>query len=313
MSATPAMFEPRLRRRRRLGRVFAAACLMVTLTAIAILLILIMAVLKQGWPWLTGKFLANMPSVLTPEEAGMNSAIWGTLWLIGLTALFSVPTGVGAAVYLEEYAGNNRFTRFIKLNIANLAGVPSIVYGILGLALFVRWLHLDRSVISGALTMSLLILPVIIIASREALAAVPNSTREAAYALGASRWQMVRAHVLPAALPGMMTGVILALSRAIGETAPLIMIGALTYVAFTPGGSFFEEYPQTIGGACEWFTTAVKDPFTAMPIQIYDWASRPKPEFHHLAAAGIVVLLGTLIAMNAAAVALRAWQQRKAR
>jgi phosphate transport system permease protein len=313
MSVAPALFEPRLPRRRCLGGLFAGMCLLLTLGAIAILLILIAAVFKEGWPWLTRNFLANMPSVLTPEEAGMNSAIWGTLWLIALTALFSVPTGAGAAIYLEEYAGDNRLTRFIKLNIANLAGVPSIVYGILGLALFVRWLHLDRSVISGALTMSLLILPVIIIASREALAAVPNSIREAAYALGASRWQTVRHHVLPAALPGMMTGVILALSRAIGETAPLIMIGALTYVAFTPGGSFFEEYPQTIGGACEWFTTAVKDPFTAMPIQIYDWASRPQREFHHLAAAGIVVLLGTLIAMNATAVGLRAWQQRKAR
>jgi phosphate transport system permease protein len=313
MSVAPALFEPRLQRRRRLGGLFAGACLLLTLGAIAILLILIAAVFREGWPWLTRKFLANMPSVLTPEEAGMNSAVWGTLWLIALTALFSVPTGAGAAIYLEEYAGDNRFTRFIKLNIANLAGVPSIVYGILGLALFVRWLHLDRSVISGALTMSLLILPVIIIASREALAAVPNSIREAAYALGATRWQTVRHHVLPAAVPGMMTGVILALSRAIGETAPLIMIGALTYVAFTPGGSFFEEYPQTIAGACEWFATAVKDPFTAMPIQIYDWASRPQREFHHLAAAGIIVLLATLIAMNATAVGLRAWQQRKAR
>lgn len=312
MSVAPAQFEPRLQRRRRAGAVFSTACLVVTLTAMATLLILLAAVFWEGWPWLTRKFLANMPSVLSPEEAGMNSAIWGTFWLIGLTALFSIPTGVGAAIYLEEYARNNRITRFIKLNITNLAGVPSIVYGILGLALFVRWLHLDRSLISGALTMSLLILPVIIIASREALAAVPNSIREAAYALGASRWQMVRHHVLPAALPGMMTGVILALSRAIGETAPLIMIGALTYVAFTPGGSFFSEYPQTVAGVCDWLTTAVTDPFTAMPIQIYDWASRPQPEFHHLAAAGIIVLLAALMAMNAIAVALRAWQQRKA-
>jgi len=312
VSVAPAQFEPRLQRRRRAGAVFSTACLVVTLTAMATLLILLAAVFWEGWPWLTRKFLANMPSVLSPEEAGMNSAIWGTFWLIGLTALFSIPTGVGAAIYLEEYARNNRITRFIKLNITNLAGVPSIVYGILGLALFVRWLHLDRSLISGALTMSLLILPVIIIASREALAAVPNSIREAAYALGASRWQMVRHHVLPAALPGMMTGVILALSRAIGETAPLIMIGALTYVAFTPGGSFFSEYPQTVAGVCDWLTTAVTDPFTAMPIQIYDWASRPQPEFHHLAAAGIIVLLAALMAMNAIAVALRAWQQRKA-
>jgi phosphate transport system permease protein len=312
MSLAISQFEPRLALRRRVGAIFTAACLLLTLGAMAILLVLLAAVFKEGWPWLTRKFLANMPSVLNPEKAGMNSAIWGTIWLICLTAIFSVPTGMGAATYLQEYARNTRFTRFIKLNIANLAGVPSIVYGILGLTLFVRWLYLDRSVIAGALTMSLLILPVIIIASREALAAVPNSIREAAYALGATRWQTVRHHVLPAALPGMLTGVILALSRAIGETAPLIMIGALTYVAFTPGGSFFDDgYPQTVAGAGEWFMTALKDPFTAMPIQIYDWASRPQREFHHLAAAGIIVLLATLLTMNATAVAIRAWHQRK--
>lgn len=310
MSAAPEMFVPRLQRRRRIGWIFAGVCLTLTLGAMAILAILLSSVAYMGWPWLTSKFVANMPSVLTPEEAGMNSAIWGTFWLVGFTALFSVPTGVGAAIYLEEYARDNRFTRFIKLNIANLAGVPSIVYGILGLALFVRWMRFDRSVLSGSLTMSLLILPVIIIASREALAAVPNSIRQAAYALGATRWQTVRHHVLPASLPGIMTGVILAMSRAIGETAPLIMIGALTYVAFTPGGSFIEDYPQTLGGAYEWFTTAVQDQFTAMPIQIYDWASRPQPEFHHLAAAGIMVLLAVLLTMNAIAVAIRAWRQR---
>jgi len=311
MSAAPSMFRPRLGRRRTIGRVFAALCLLLTVAAMFILAALIVTVFRAGLPSLSRKFLANMPSVLTPEEAGMNSAIWGTLWLIGCTALFSVPVGVGAAVYLEEYAPNNRITRFIKLNIANLAGVPSIVYGILGLAVFVRWLRLDRSVISGALTLSLLIVPVIIIAAREALAAVPGSIRQAAYALGATRWQTVRHHVLPAALPGMMTGVILALSRSIGETAPLIMIGALTYVAFTPGGSFTEDYPQTLGGAYEWFSTALTDQFTAMPIQIYDWASRPQPEFHQLAAAGIAVLLCVLIIMNATAVAVRAFRQRK--
>jgi phosphate transport system permease protein len=312
MSTAPALFVPRLERRRRLGALFVALCLLVTVGVMAILLVLLAAVLHAGWPWLTRAFLANMPSVLEPERAGMNSAIWGTLWLVALTAVFSVPTGVGAAVYLEEYAPNNRLTRLIKLNIANLAGVPSIVYGILGLALFVRWLHLDRSVVSGALTMSLLVLPVIIIASREALAAVPDSIRQAAYALGATRWLTVRHHVLPAAVPGIMTGVILSLSRAIGETAPLIMIGALTYIAFTPGGSLLDDYPQTLGGVGEWFTTAIQDPFTAMPIQIYDWASRPQPEFHHLAAAGIIVLLGTLILMNATAVAIRTWQERRA-
>jgi phosphate transport system permease protein len=218
-----------------------------------------------------------------------------------MTALISVPVGVGAAIYLHEFAGTNRFTRFIQLNIANLAGVPSIVYGILGLTLFVRgWqielfgkprdLSFGRSVLAGALTMSLLILPVIIIATREALAAVPQSLRLGAYALGATRWQTVRHHVLPAALPGMMTGVILALSRAIGEAAPLIMLGALTYVAFVPSSPL--------------------DAFTALPIQIYYWSDQPQVEFHHLAAAGIIVLLAVLLSMNAVAIAIRTWQQR---
>jgi phosphate transport system permease protein len=177
------------------------------------------------------------------------------------------------------------------VNIANLAGVPSIVYGILGLAVFVRSLGYGRSVLAGALTLSLLILPVIIIAGREALRAVPQSFRHAAYAVGATRWQTIRAHVVPAALPGIMTGMILALSRAIGEAAPLIMLGALTYVPFVPQGPM--------------------DAFTALPIQIYAWSDQPQPEFHHLAAAGIIVLLSTLIPMNALAVTVRAWRQRR--
>ncbi|RMF74977.1 MAG: phosphate ABC transporter permease PstA [Planctomycetota bacterium] len=309
-TAAAPMFVPNLAARRRAGWVFAGVCLLITLGAMSALAVMIAAVARIGWAALTPQLLANMPSTLNPESAGMNSAIWGSLWLLVLTGLISVPVGVGAAIYLEEFARDNRVTRFIKLNIANLAGVPSIVYGILGLALFVRWLHLDRSVISGALTMSLLVLPVIIIAAREALAAVPDSIRQAAYGLGATRWQTVRHHVLPAALPGILTGVILSLSRAIGETAPLIMIGALTYVAFTPGGSLIHDYPHTPQGLWEWTTTALTDPFTAMPIQIYDWASRPQPEFHRLAAAGILVLLAVLLSMNALAVALRAWKQR---
>ena len=309
-TAAAPLFVPRLAARRRAGRIFAGVCLLITLAAMAALGVMIAAVLRMGWASLSPHFIANMPSTLNPESAGMNSAIWGSLFVLVLTALFSVPVGVGAAIYLHEYARDNRVTRFIKLNIANLAGVPSIVYGILGLALFVRWLQLDRSLLSGALTMSLLVLPVIVIAAREALAAVPDSIRQAAYGLGVTRWQTVRHHVLPAAIPGIMTGVILSLSRAIGETAPLIMIGALTYVAFTPGGSLLDDYPHTPQGLWEWTSTALTDPFTAMPIQIYDWASRPQPEFHHLAAAGILVLLIVLLTMNAAAVALRAWRQK---
>jgi len=198
---------------------------------------------------------------------------------------------VAAAVYLEEYAKESVVNRFIEVNIANLAGVPSIVYGILGLVVFVHIFTLGRSVLAGALTMSLLVLPVIIIASREAIRAVPASIRHAAYALGATRWQTTRSHVLPSALPGILTGVILALSRAIGETAPLVMIGALTSVAFVPEGPM--------------------DAFTALPIQIYNWASRPQEEFHQLAAAGIVVLLIILLLMNAIAVYVRNRSERK--
>ncbi len=284
-------FHPRLAHRRRIGFVFATCCALMSVFGLVVLAVLLIVVVQAGWPWLTSHFLTNFPSVLSPETAGMKSAIFGTLWLISITTIVSVPVGVASAVYLEEYAADTRLTRIIRLNIANLAGVPSIVYGILGLTVFIRWMSLGRSVLAGACTLSLLVLPVIIIASREALAAVPQTIRHAAYAMGATRWQTVRSHVLPAALPGMMTGVILALSRAIGETAPLIMIGALTYVAFVPEGPL--------------------DDFTAMPIQIYDWCDRPQVEFHNLAAAGIIVLLIILLSMNAVAVAIRAWHQRK--
>jgi phosphate transport system permease protein len=209
----------------------------------------------------------------------------GTLWLISLVALISIPVGVSSALYLEEFAKPGKLNKFIEVNISNLAGVPSIVYGILGLAFFVRFFALERSLLSGALTMSLLILPVIIIASREAIRTVPMSIRYAAFSLGATRWQTTWAHVLPASSPGIMTGVILALSRAIGETAPLIMIGALTFVAFLPAGPM--------------------DSFTALPIQIYNWISRPQQEFHELAAAGIFVLLVILLLLNASAIYIR--------
>lgn len=273
-----------INRRHRTASVFRYACAAVTFLAVVILAVLIYEVTATGLPWLDSQFLNSFPS-RSPEKAGIKSAFYGTLWLISLTALISIPTGVLAAIYLEEYAPRNRFTRLIEINIANLAGVPSIVYGMLGLAMFVRFMGFDRSVLSGALTMSLLILPVIIIAAREAIRAVPSSIRQAAYAVGATQWQVVRAHVLPEALPSILTGVILALSRAIGESAPLIMIGALTYIAFVP------ESPM--------------DEFTALPIQIFNWTSRPQQEFHELAAAGIIVLLGVLLTMNALAIYIR--------
>ncbi|MDG1114886.1 MAG: phosphate ABC transporter permease PstA, partial [Pseudomonadales bacterium] len=237
-----------LKKRHRISAAFKLFCLSVTCLAVAILGILILEVTLLGLPWLNADFLTSFPSRF-PEKAGILAGLAGTLWLVTLTAAIAIPIGVLAAVYLEEYAKPGRVATLITINIANLAGVPSIVYGILGLAIFVRFLGLERSVLAGAMTMSLLILPVIIIASREAIKAVPSSLRQVAFALGATRWQVTRDHVLPQAMPGILTGVILALSRAIGETAPLIMIGALTYIAFVPEGPM--------------------DEFTALPIQIY--------------------------------------------
>jgi phosphate transport system permease protein len=251
---------------------------------ILLLALLIYHVTVEGLPWLDWQFINSFPSRF-PEKAGIKSALWGTIWLISFVAFFSVPLGVAAAIYLEEYAKPGRLSTLIEINIANLAGVPSIVYGILGLAIFVRGLDLGRSVLAGSLTISLLVLPIIIISSREAIRAVPLSLRQAAFALGATPWETIRHHVLPLALPGILTGFILALSRAMGETAPLVMLGALTYVAFTPEGPM--------------------DAFTALPIQIFNWASRPQEEFHQLAAAGIVVLLVVLLLMNASAILIR--------
>lgn len=272
------------------ARLFRYLCIAVTWLGVALLALLISQVSISGYAWLDLQFLTSFPSRF-PEKAGLYSALVGTLWLITATALIAIPVGVAAALYLEEFAKKNKLNRFIELNIANLAGVPSIVYGILGLAIFVRFFALERSVLAGALTMSLLILPVIIIASREAIKTVPMSIRHAAFALGATTWQTVSSHVLPAAFPGILTGVILAMSRAIGETAPLIMIGALTYVAFTPDN--------------------IMDSFTSLPIQIYNWASRPQQEFHELAAAGIMVLLIVLLIMNSVAIIIRHYAEKK--
>ena len=263
---------------------FAGLCVLATAVGIAALSVLLLDVVREGAGRVSWDFINSFPS-RKPEIAGIKAALWGTLWMIAFTAAFAIPVGVGAAVYLEEYAPRNWLTRIIQTNIANLAGVPSIVYGILGLTLFVRAMSLERSVLAGSLTMAMLVLPIVIVASQEALRAVPNSIREAAYALGASRWQTVSRQVLPAAMPGILTGIILALSRAIGETAPLIMIGALLFVPFTPSGPL--------------------DRFTALPIQIFNWTSRPQAEFQQNAAAGIIVLLVVLLTMNSLAILLR--------
>lgn len=246
----------------------------------------------QFYSWINWDFFTNYPSRF-PELAGFRSAIIGSLFVIGLTALLSVPIGIGAAVYLEEYGGQSLLARIIETNIANLAGVPSIIYGLLGLAIFVRsWGGLTggRTIIAGALTMTLLSLPVIIVSAREALRAVPSSFKQASLALGATQWETIRHHILPAALPGMVTGAILAMSRAIGETAPLITIGALTYVAFDPQG--------------------LRDIFTVMPIQIFNWVGQPQAAYHNLSSAGILVLLGFLLTMNAIAVIIRRRTER---
>ena len=281
-----------LARRQKSENLFRWLCTLITWSSLVILMVLLAHVTIKGFGGLSLNFLDSFPSRFA-DKAGIKSALWGSIWLMSSVFVISVPLGVASAIHLEEYANKGRLAQIIEVNIANLAGVPSVVYGILGLAIFVRFFALERSVLAGSLTMSLLILPVIIIASREALRAVPQSIRHGAYALGATRWQTILHHVLPAATPGILTGVILAMSRAIGETAPLIMVGALTYVAFIP--------------------ESIMDPFTTLPIQIFNWSSRPQSAFQEVAAAGIIVLLTVLLFMNAAAVLIRNYANRKYR
>ncbi len=277
-------FKPHRLTRRYVGAGFHWACALATGVGVVCLTGLLVVIAREGLPHLSSGFLTSFPSRF-PELAGIRSALLGSAWLLVLVAILSLPLGIGAAVYLEEYATRNRFTRLLEANIANLTGVPSIVYGILGLAVFVRFFALDRNLLAGAATLSLLVLPLVITASQSAIASVPKSLREAAWALGATRWQVVRHHVLPAALPGILSGGLLALSRALGETAPLLMIGALTYVAFDPASPL--------------------DPFTALPIQIFSWASDYREPFLGLAAGGLVVLLTILLLLNAVAIFLR--------
>ena len=291
-AAIPAadVWRPSQARRRWSGWAFYGLAVISTLLGLIMLGALLFDIFTDGARQVDWHFLTNYPSRFA-EKSGLRSALLGSLWMMALTAVIAFPLGVGAAIYLEEYAPNNWLTRLIQLNIANLAGVPSIVYGLLGLSLFVRWLALGRVVLAGSMTMALLILPLIIVASRESIRAVPDSLREGAYALGATRWQMVRQTVLPSASGGILTGTILALARAIGETAPLITIGALTYISFDPNGPL--------------------DLFTVLPIQIFNWVSLPQKEFHSLAAGGIVVLLIVLLSSNSFAVFLRYRMQRR--
>ena len=280
-------FNPRMGTRHWAARFFTALVFVATIVGIAFLGVLLFDIGRDGIPRLNMEFLTSLGSS-SPETAGMYAGIIGSVWLISLTALVAVPLGIGAAVYLEEYANDNWLTRIVEVNISNLAGVPSIVYGLLALGIFVNYLGAltgGTSIISGAAALSLLILPVIIIATREAVRSVPGKVREGAYALGATRWEVVRDHVLPMSLPGAMTGTILALSRAIGETAPLIVVGAATFLTFTPNGP--------------------TDRFTAMPIQIFGWTSLPQQGWVAVAAAGIVVLMVVLLLMNSIAITIR--------
>lgn len=254
------------------------------------LLVLVIDILIKGIPNLDWQFLTSFPSG-RPEKAGIKAGMFGSIWMIVLTAPISLFLGVSTALYLEEYAKKNWLTRLIQTNIANLAGVPSIVYGILGLALFVRFFQLGSSVLAGSLTMALLIMPIVVVSAQEAIRAVPQSLRQGSYALGASKWQTIRRIVLPASAPGILTGMILSLSRAIGETAPLVIIGAYVYVKFVPSSPM--------------------DKFTVLPIQIYNWVSQPKEAFQDLAASGIIVLLIVLLTMNALAILLRNKYQKR--
>lgn len=289
------------------SQMFSWIGLIVTSFGLLVLAILVIDVCKDGLPRLSWDFLTSFPS-RKPEKAGIFSAWVGTVWLMFTTAIFAIPIGIGSGIYLEEYARKGKLSSFIELNIANLAGVPSVIYGILGLGIFVRLAHLDRSVLAGGLTLALLILPIVILSTREALRAVPSSIREASYALGATKWQTVSQQILPAAFGNVLTGIILAMSRAIGETAPLVTLGALTYIPFLPTN------PLSLNNQFPFVHVSLKgfmDPFTVLPIQIFNWVSRPQKGFLACAAAGIVVLLMITLVMNALAVYLRHKNQKR--
>ena len=279
-----ARFEPAVMRRKFTGTLFYGACLAAIGLLLLTLVALLVDVFVRAAPWLDVGFLTGVPSS-RPARAGILPAMVGTFEIGIIVGVLTFPIGVAAAIYLAEYASDSRLNRLLQTNISNLAGVPSIIYGILGLALFVRALAMGPTILAAALTLSLLILPVVIIASIEALKAVPQAQREGAYALGASRWQMVSRSVLPAAAPGIMTGIILAMARAIGEAAPLILIGAFTFVTFLPN--------------------PISGQYTVLPIQIYGWAQRPQADFQGISEAAIVVVLGLMLVLNGLALIVR--------
>jgi phosphate transport system permease protein len=286
-TAVPApevQFEPALMRRKLTGTLFYGACMFAIGVLMLALVMLLLDVLVRGLPWLDPQFVTGVPS-RRPTNAGILPALVGSFEVGVIVGVLAFPIGVAAAIYLTEYASDSWVNRLLQTNISNLAGVPSIIYGILGLAVFVRLMGFGSSILSAGLTLTLLILPVVIIASIEAIKAVPGAQREGAYALGATRWQMVRGSVLPAAAPGIMTGIILAMARAIGEAAPLILIGAFAFVTFLP---------NPISGG-----------YTVLPIQIFDWARRPQADFAAIAAAAIIVILLLMLVLNALALVVR--------
>lgn len=274
----------RVARRQTISRLSRYVLLAATLVGVGVLAYLGYDTVQKGWDRLSWSFLTSYPSRF-PEKAGLRSSILGSAWVLTTTVVLSIPIAIGTAIWMEEFAPRNKLLTIVKLNLANLAGVPSIIYGILGLAVFVRLMDLGPSIIAGALTLALMILPMTVIASQEAIRQVPPSIREGALALGATRWQTVRHHVLPGATPGIMTGIILAVSRAAGETAALIMIGAFTFIAFD--------------------NTSLQDDFTTVPVQIYNWTIRPQEAFRQNAAAAIIVLMGAIFTLNLAAAIIR--------
>ncbi len=292
-------------RRRRIDAAFKVAGVVTTCLAIGVLAILLGNLMLEGLRRIDWQFLTSFPS-RRPGQAGILSAWVGTVLLMMTTAAVAIPLGIAAGVYLEEYARRNRLTAIIEINIANLAGVPSIIYGLMALGLFVYGLNFGQSILSAALALACLVLPIIIVATREALRAVPSTIREAAYALGATRWQVIAHHLLPSASGGIATGSIIAMSRAIGESAPLITIGALTFIAFLPPPPVVGEFPWI---SFEW----VMSPFTAMPIQMFNWVSRPGSDFQANAAAAGIVLMVMTLAMNAVAIVIRHRMRKKIR
>jgi phosphate transport system permease protein len=297
VGATLDRIRADVNRRKLLDKVFVIVGLLIMISALLVLVVLFLDLVRDGAPRLNYEFLSQFPS-RRAARAGILSAWVGTSLIMLVTAAVTMPVGVAAAIYLEEYAPKNWFTALIEINVTNLAGVPSIIYGLLALGLFVYQFHLGQSIATAGLTLSLLILPIVIVATRESLRAVPRTIREAAYALGATRWEVTAHHVLPYSTGGILTGMIIGLSRAIGETAPLITIGALSFIAFLPQSPFTGEFPFI---SFAW----LKDGFTAMPIQMFNWVSRPDPAFQVNAAAAGAILLGMTLLMNGVAIYLR--------